>query len=824
MNNKIFNILINFNDNSSISSDPIRIVKGDYNSIEFDFTLDKNDYEIATLYIVKPSGSHYVVNLDNAKKVVFSESNAFDEVGDYAYRVALYDSDSRLTVSSSAQFKVVDGNFPSDDEVESESQYPVLDQLINRVVGGNGVEAGENVSITDKYQFTSLGAENVYKLVGGNYVLVVDGTIYNSNTNYYSDNAGTVITLEDMISRHYVVLIKVISAVDTTYNNATTTTAGLMSATDKSKLDGLVNLYKFKGTVATIDDLPNNASVGDTYDVTSNGHNYAWTENGWDDLGGTFPKATATNDGLMSKEDKQKLDDLYDTDAERYIKNFFNTHRDHGRYETRFPKFATSQSCVGTKLYDNALFSITMGTDTTPTVDTYVENRPIHTSFDVNAYVDSNGVRRISAIKGDGLYQDKFIVGMAKIPDVFVCEATRYWKYDDSGDDEYFGYTYDKDIAEKYGYVVDCRAINKDGSISPYVLTPKYIGVEANGELHSLKDLQPCCYPYTTIRPSYNAIVTAAKARGTYYSGGLLSDYMYLVMDQYIRMATKNHDTYGKGCTDYNVQCNATVAESGASRVIVSSTNAAKFDVNTYINLGSGTDRNAVANFNIANHAKILSKTEYDSSNVALNLDVENVDITTSTYVSTIHEKSGFSDYILGSFGSIGSNTNGRHGFVWNKIETLYGGYEIPGNAAMKVIDSETSSRNILFTNDATKITTSTASITSNYEQSSIVIPGFSASGWKYITKMGFDVRKGVFGPVEAGASGAGSATGYSDAYYGGHGTGNVGDFREAPLFGSLWHGANAGLACLSGSNGLGTAHWSLLGRLSINAVGGELS
>jgi hypothetical protein len=52
------------------------------------------------------------------------------------------------------------------------------------------------------------------------------------------------------------------------------------------------SVYKAKGSVATYEDLPTNAAVGDVYNVAATGKNYVWVENlvdgesGWDDLAG----------------------------------------------------------------------------------------------------------------------------------------------------------------------------------------------------------------------------------------------------------------------------------------------------------------------------------------------------------------------------------------------------------------------------------------------------------------------------------------------------------------------------------------------------------
>lgn len=56
----------------------------------------------------------------------------------------------------------------------------------------------------------------------------------------------------------------------------------------KNEVDGKISsVYKYKGTVATYNDLPsNNLTVGDVYNVETDGSNYAWTGTTWDKLGG----------------------------------------------------------------------------------------------------------------------------------------------------------------------------------------------------------------------------------------------------------------------------------------------------------------------------------------------------------------------------------------------------------------------------------------------------------------------------------------------------------------------------------------------------------
>ena len=64
--------------------------------------------------------------------------------------------------------------------------------------------------------------------------------------------------------------------------------AGYQTATDvDNKIATAVSsAYKYKGSVATVNDLPSTGqTVGDVYDVQSNGMNYAWNGTSWDSLG-----------------------------------------------------------------------------------------------------------------------------------------------------------------------------------------------------------------------------------------------------------------------------------------------------------------------------------------------------------------------------------------------------------------------------------------------------------------------------------------------------------------------------------------------------------
>lgn len=100
---------------------------------------------------------------------------------------------------------------------------------------------------------------------------------------------------------------------------ATSSTAGLMSGADKSKLDAfqaasnyalksdISTVYKYKGSVANYEALPQDSNqTGDTYNLTDTGMNYVWTGTAWDALGQVFTissMGTELIDSIMAGEE-----------------------------------------------------------------------------------------------------------------------------------------------------------------------------------------------------------------------------------------------------------------------------------------------------------------------------------------------------------------------------------------------------------------------------------------------------------------------------------------------------------------------------------------
>lgn len=135
----------------------------------------------------------------------------------------------------------------------------------------------------------------------GLYKITVDGTGHVSGT--------TAVSKTDITALG-------IPSTNTTYSTATQTVNGLMSSTDKKKLDGflsassyalktdLAGLYKYKGSITSASLPTANQIVGDTYNLTDAsaygpaGTNVAWTGEDWDALGGLFVINSLSNSDI----------------------------------------------------------------------------------------------------------------------------------------------------------------------------------------------------------------------------------------------------------------------------------------------------------------------------------------------------------------------------------------------------------------------------------------------------------------------------------------------------------------------------------------------
>lgn len=97
---------------------------------------------------------------------------------------------------------------------------------------------------------------------------------------------------------------------NTTYGEATTSTAGLMSASDKTKLDNLTNYSLPTSTASVLGGIKvGYTTSGKNYKVQLDSSGNAYVNVPWTDT--TYSVATTSANGLMSSSDKSKLNVVF---------------------------------------------------------------------------------------------------------------------------------------------------------------------------------------------------------------------------------------------------------------------------------------------------------------------------------------------------------------------------------------------------------------------------------------------------------------------------------------------------------------------------------
>lgn len=174
---------------------------------------------------------------------------------------------------------------------------------MNEVYFGKGIQVGSGFDLAAHQPLDSrtvvetkddLYSMPVMRLVEGLQVFVKDEQTTYVLKSYSEDNDIVTTRVWEPITT---------GAVVTVVNNLESedTTAALSAAQGKALNDSIkaistsiVTVYKFKGSVDTYDDLPEDAETGDVYNVVEAhdnvpaGTNYAKTNDGWDALGGSI--------------------------------------------------------------------------------------------------------------------------------------------------------------------------------------------------------------------------------------------------------------------------------------------------------------------------------------------------------------------------------------------------------------------------------------------------------------------------------------------------------------------------------------------------------
>lgn len=149
------------------------------------------------------------------------------------------------------------------------------------------------------------------------------------------------------------------------------------------------SVYRFKGSVATYDDLPTeDLTVGDVYNVTDTGDNYAWTGTGWDKLAGDIDlSAYATTANVQTYVTEQ---------LNNYIPLANITNNDSVVLGTNISNVGNYATAIGTNITSVSMYGICISPTEHGTSDVALQ------SIGIGNGVKANGPRSVAIGSGAG--------------------------------------------------------------------------------------------------------------------------------------------------------------------------------------------------------------------------------------------------------------------------------------------------------------------------------------------------------------------------------------------------------------------------------------
>lgn len=527
------------------------------------------------------------------------------------------------------------------------------------------------------------------------------------------------------------------------------------------------------------------------------------------------------------------LEDAVASEREKYSQHFFENafalQRTGKVYTVKFPLWKTSHNPIGEKLDDNKDLVFEPSTKTIRGRNDY-RDIPLFRTFDVNAYVDNDGVRHVTAIKGDKNFKD---TGKT---DVFVMQMSYFEKT--WTDDQYWYYSITD--TPRDGYTIARECINRDGSTQPFALYSKYVTSFIDDKPYSTKGMAParyCSNPNEAVKSvnnSYNGLIDYCKKKGKFYTGGTTALYKYVLLTQQLMLGTTVPKSKIWGCASYWVNTSASIKSADKHTYFpVTKAQADNYPIGAGVSVGykhlnsdgKATDDRTYSEIHAyANDVMILKKEPLDDDNVAIYLDADEPfntmpvqlsdTVTSDIYLFSMHWNSGFSDSVLDRCGCPCDDksglTSGRYPMVWQGIELMVGGYETFGNSFVNIVNLTT--RDVYVCNDATKLTKDENQAKLTYTKLPYQMTVSKNSQWNYVTELKVDIENGAFVQTASGQDGSSSATGFGDAiYFDGAKSGT----REFLSLGNLVYGSVAGLAYCNGNNWLDNANWNILARQS---------
>ena len=440
-------------------------------------------------------------------------------------------------------------------------------------------------------------------------------------------------------------------------------------------------------------------------------------------------------------------------------------------------------------------------TENTEAVEDWADEDPMTWYIRANALSLQDGTMNIIAFEGEA---DFDVTG--EVAPVYTFQMAHWIKEWNDGSYNYISFR----ATQGGGFYPDAGDVGPDNKKRALTWHPSFGGgLNSAGALTSGAGRKPYIFA------SANAGITAARlwdddGAGGHYEG-LWSDCdtRFLLRMFQLRHFNLENSSILEGCTGYNLQYTAAIAETGVKRVLVTTSQGANFVVGSCVSIGDPSestnfDRGQAHMRNIAHLVQISSIENVEvggTTYAAINLELdETINVTATTKISTMPWYSGSTEALPGrKDGSIASLTNGKTPARIAGIEVLDGAYVLgldPLYQATAGSDADHFTYRVYECRDSEKLA---GSITANYVDTGIEVVDVM-KGWNYV-KQFIRTKLGVLFPDMFGGS---SSTYFKSAFYG---TGSAG-VRSPWRFGHLGDGGHAGVACEHGSLAPGYSYW----------------
>lgn len=501
---------------------------------------------------------------------------------------------------------------------------------------------------------------------------------------------------------------------------------------------------------------------------------------------------------------------VWDEAKQRYTNEtmaaYAHSHKDGRIYGIKVPKSIITD-CIKIGAAEGIAAPVP-GTIGTPCVDPFTAmGKGPHWHEDVCGGADPDGAPFVDGIEGDGRFS---LTDNGHGNNVYVMSNVVWNRLVEDEDPDYVWWYYSD--TRKAGFKPNPQAFLPDGTLRPYMLTPKYpASKDSNGNLRSVSGA-----PIYVRKLSHDSGIDEAKTATTGYSLKSVYDDWYIKFSYITRYGTKNFQKMFTGCSNYNIQVAPVLAETGVKRVVVSAADGAKFLDGSCVSLGThdtgntgasvGTDCNTGKNYDVFDMKRIVSHETLDDGTVALNIECDTpFDTGTSYLLSTMPWWTGATDVVEGD-GSPSSNTSGKEPCKVGGVEIMHGAYELVHGAMQK---SEGDGWYFVINPD------------SRNEKKGAVAPGAIETGVRMVDDSTWPlIFTDAHGLLVGQGKGGNSNSGLCDCSYNSKPTEK--GLREYLTSGSLWSGSVAGPWCVVGWGWLGWASWYICSRLSATGRGGE--